>query len=107
MFLKFLNLEIKSFFRGTSLGVNLTMKILRFIAILYFMGCLVGGAFLVFMYVKDEVHQDPLKVVSTFLLMGWVADLAIKYLWQEIPTQNIKPFLTLNIKRELWLITCW
>lgn len=100
MFLKFLNLEIKSFFRGTSLGVNLTMKILRFIAILYFMGCLVGGAFLVFMYVKDEVHQDPLKVVSTFLLMGWVADLAIKYLWQEIPTQNIKPFLTLNIKKR-------
>ncbi|BAP33829.1 uncharacterized protein CHSO_4792 [Chryseobacterium sp. StRB126] len=100
MFLKFLNLEIKSFFRGTSLGVNLTMKILRFIAILYFMGCLVGGAFLVFMYVKNEIHQDPLKIVSTFLLIGWVADLAIKYLWQEIPTQNIKPFLTLNIKKR-------
>ncbi|WP_336963534.1 DUF5687 family protein [Chryseobacterium contaminans] len=100
MLLKFLNLEIKSFFRGTSLGINLTMKILRFIAILYFMGCLVGAAFLVFMYVKNEMHQDPLKVVSTLLLLGWVADLAIKYLWQEIPTQNIKPFLTLNIKKS-------
>ncbi|MEF9480411.1 hypothetical protein OWR28_24430 [Chryseobacterium sp. 1B4] len=48
MFLKFLRLEIKSFFRGTSLGINLTMKILRFIGILYFMGCLVGGAFIAF-----------------------------------------------------------
>lgn len=76
------------------------MKILRFIAILYFMGCLTGGAFLVFMYVQEEMHQDPLKIVSKFLLIGWVVDLAIKYLWQEIPTQNIKPFLTLNIKKR-------
>ncbi|AZA81161.1 hypothetical protein C1637_00855 [Chryseobacterium lactis] len=100
MFLKFLRLEIKSFFRGTSLGINLTMKILRFIGILYFMGCLAGGAFLVFFLVQEEMHQDPIKVVSKFLIAAWIVDLALKYLWQEIPTQNIKPFLTLNIRKN-------
>ncbi|WP_241330488.1 DUF5687 family protein [Chryseobacterium arthrosphaerae] len=100
MFLKFLRLEIKSFFRGSSLGINLAMKIFRFIGILYFMGCLVGGAFLVFFYVQEELHQDPLKLVSKFMIVAWIIDLVLKYLWQEIPTQNIKPFLTLNIRKN-------
>ncbi len=100
MFLKFLRLEIKSFFRGTSLGVNLAMKILRFIGILYFMACLAGGAFAAFFYVRDEMHQDPLKVVSKFLIIAWAADLILKYIWQEMSTQNIKPFLTLNIPKN-------
>lgn len=100
MFLKFLRLEIKSFFRGTSVGINLAMKIFRFIGILYFMGCLVGAAFAAFFYVHKEMHQDAVKVVSSFLIIGWAADLIFKYLWQEIPTQNIKPFLTLNIPKN-------
>ncbi len=100
MFLKFLRLEIKSFFRGTSLGVNLVMKILRFIMILYFMVCLAGGAFAAFYYVQEEMHQDPLKIVSRFLIAAWAIDLILKYMWQELPTQNIKPFLTLNIPKK-------
>ncbi|CEJ71974.1 hypothetical protein BN1195_04329 [Chryseobacterium oranimense G311] len=100
MFLKFLRLEIKSFFRGTSVGVNLFMKILRFIAILYFMACLAGGAFAAFFYVRDEMHQDPLIVISKLLIIAWAVDLILKYIWQEMPTQNIKPFLTLNIPRN-------
>ncbi len=100
MFLKFLRLEIKSFFRGSSLGINLAMKILRFIGILYFMACLVGGAFGAFFYIQEEMHLDPLKTVSRFLIAGWAVDLILKYIWQEMPTQNIKPFLTLNIPKK-------
>ncbi|NML72144.1 hypothetical protein HHL23_20470 [Chryseobacterium sp. RP-3-3] len=100
MFLKFLRLEIKSFFRGTSVGVNLAMKILRFIGILYFMACLAGGAFAAFFYVRDEMHQDPLKAISKLLVVAWAVDLVLKYIWQEMSTQNIKPFLTLNIPKN-------
>jgi len=100
MFLTFLRLEIKSFFRGTSVGMNLAMKILRFIGIIYFMACLAGGAFAAFYYIQEEMHQDPLKVVSKFLIIAWVADLILKYIWQEMPTQNIKPFLTQNIPKN-------
>ncbi len=100
MFLQFLRLEIKSFFRGSSLGINLAMKIFRFIGILYFMVCLVGGAFGAFFYIQEEMHRDPLQVVSRFLLAAWAVDLIAKYIWQEMPTQNIKPFLTLNISKK-------
>jgi hypothetical protein len=37
------------------------MKILRFIGILYFMACLVGGAFVAFFYIQEEMHQNPFK----------------------------------------------
>lgn len=100
MFLQFLRLEIKSFFHGSSLGINLAMKIFRFIGILYFTVCLVAGAFGAFFYIREEMHRDPLQVVSRFLLAAWAIDLIAKYIWQEMPTQNIKPFLTLNIPKK-------
>ncbi|KMQ69609.1 hypothetical protein ACM39_00655 [Chryseobacterium sp. FH2] len=100
MFIQFLRLEIKSFFRGTSVGVNLAMKILRFIGILNFIGCLVGGAFVTFYYLQEKTNLDPFKMASRFLIVAWVVDLIVKYLWQEMPTQNIKPFLTLNIPKN-------
>ncbi len=100
MFIQFLKLEFKSFFRGSSLGINLAMKILRFIGILYFMACLVGGAFGAFFYIQEEMHQNPIQVVSRFMIAAWAIDLIVKYIWQELPTQNIKPFLTLNISKK-------
>lgn len=100
MFLKFLKLEIKSFFRGTSVGINLAMKIFRFLGILYFVGMLILGGFGAFFYVREEMHQDPLKIVSRYMIILWVADLIFKYLFQQMSTQNIKPFLTLNIPKK-------
>lgn len=100
MFFKFLRLEIKSFFRGSSLGVNVAMKILRFIGILYFMLCFAGAAFIIFYGTQEKMHQNPVKIVSKFLIAAWAIDLIIKYIWQEMPTQNIKPFLTLNISKK-------
>jgi hypothetical protein len=101
MFLKFLRLEIKSFFRGSSLGINLAMKILRLFGIFYFMVCLIIGAGVFFFYVQEKLHQNPLLIASRFLIVAWGIDLILKYLWQEMPTQNIKPFLTLNIRKNV------
>ena len=101
MFKRFLGLEIKSFLRGNSLGLNLAMKILRFFGIIYFTVCFMAIAFFAYYYVSEEMHQDPLKIVSRFLIILWVLDLAFKYMIQQIPTQNIKPFLTLNIPKKV------
>ncbi|WP_292009834.1 DUF5687 family protein [Chryseobacterium sp.] len=100
MFFKLLRLEIKSFFRGTSVGINLVMKIFRILGVLYFVACLIGGAFGAFYYIQEEMHEDPLKVVSRFLVVLWGMDLIFKYIVQQMPTQNIKPFLTLNISKK-------
>lgn len=100
MFVKFLRLEIKSFFRGTSVGINLAMKIFRFLGILSIIAYCIGAGFLAFFYVSKEMEQDPLKVVSKFMIILWVADLIFKYMLQQMSTQNIKPFLTLNISKK-------
>ncbi|WP_326981699.1 DUF5687 family protein [Chryseobacterium sp. MYb264] len=100
MFIKFLRLEIKSFFRGSSVGMNLAMKIFRLLGILYFMACLVGGAFGAYYYVHKEMSADPVKIVSRFLIIVWLVDLIFKYMMQQLPTQNIKPFLTMNISKK-------
>ncbi|CAD7807511.1 hypothetical protein CHRY9390_01668 [Chryseobacterium aquaeductus] len=100
MFVQFLRLEIKSFFRGTSVGVNLAMKIFRFLGIISIVAYCIGAAFLAFFYVSKEMEQDPVKVVSKFMIILWVADLIFKYMLQQMSTQNIKPFLTLNISKK-------
>lgn len=100
MFVQFLRLEIKSFFRGTSVGINLAMKIFRFLGMLMIVGYCIGAAFLAFFYVNEEMKQDSIKVVSKFMILLWLADLVFKYIFQQMSTQNIKPYLTLNISKK-------
>lgn len=101
MFKRFLKLEWKSFFRGSSVGLNLLMKVFRMIGIVYFIFCFAGMAFLAYFYVEKEMGENPLKMVSRFLIVAWVVDLIFKYMIQQLPTQNIKPFLTLNIPKKV------
>lgn len=101
MFKRFLKLEWKSFFRGSSVGINLAMKIFRIIGICFFILWLAMMSFIAYFYVQEEMKEDPLKVISRFMIIGWLIDLVFKYMLQQIPTQNIKPFLTLNIPKKV------
>lgn len=101
MFKRFLKLEWKSFFRGSSVGLNLAMKIFRAIGICFFILWLGMMSFIAYYYVQEEMKQDSLKVISRFMIIGWLVDLVFKYMIQQIPTQNIKPFLTLNIPKKV------
>ncbi|WP_404984387.1 DUF5687 family protein [Chryseobacterium sp. M5] len=101
MFKRFLKLEWKSFFRGSSVGINLAMKIFRIIGICFFILWLAMMSFIAYFYVQEEMKEDPLKIISRFMIIGWLIDLVFKYMLQQIPTQNIKPFLTLNIPKKV------
>ncbi|VXC35537.1 MULTISPECIES: DUF5687 family protein [Chryseobacterium] len=101
MFKRFLKLEWKSFFRGSSVGINLAMKIFRMIGICFFILWLAMMSFIAYFYVQEEMKEDPLKIISRFMIIGWLIDLVFKYMIQQIPTQNIKPFLTLNIPKKV------
>lgn len=101
MFKRFLKLEWKSFFRGSSVGINLAMKIFRIIGICFFILWLAMMSFIAYFYVQEEMKQDSLKVISRFMIIGWLIDLVFKYMLQQIPTQNIKPFLTQNIPKKV------
>lgn len=100
MYLKLLRLEIKSFFRNPQLGVNIVMKILMGFSIFYFSLMFVGVAFGLFFFAKEEMNTDPVKLFCQFFIYYWVADLVIRYIFQQMPTQNIKPFLTQNITKD-------
>lgn len=63
-----------------------------------------GAMFLIlgiasFYMIKDSTSQDPLVFVSKFVLYYFVADLLLRYFFQKIPVINIRPLLTLPIKR--------
>jgi hypothetical protein len=67
---------------------------------LYFLAMFVGIAFLAYYLPKKELHVDPVSFISKYLIYWLVADLFLRYFFQQMPTQNIKPFLTMNIKKS-------
>ncbi len=99
MFLKFLQLEIKSFFRSPHFGMGIAMKIGMFFMFAYFALIFFGGAFGVYYGAKEE-NIDPVKLFCKFFLIYWAADLVMKYIFQQMPANNIKPFLTQNISKN-------
>lgn len=99
MFKKFIWLEWKAFTRSSAFGTNLAIKIiLGIMAVIYSIGLLFVGVG-AYYGIKEELHQDPLVVVSKYLIYYFLADMIIKGLLQKIPVINIRPLLNLPIKR--------
>ena len=99
MYLRLLSLEIKSFFRNPQFGANLAMKILAAFGIVYFALVFLAMPFLFFKVSTEEFGMEPLRLFSRFFIYYWALDLVIRYFVQQMPTQNIKPFLTQNITK--------
>jgi len=100
MLRRFIKLEFKSFFRSSSLAANIVVKIFQLLGMLYILAIFVFAAFGAFYYPKKELHIDPLPFISKFLIYWLIADLFLRYFFQQMPTQNIKPFLTMNIRKK-------
>lgn len=98
MFRQFLMLEWRAFLRSASFASSLAIKIFSILAAVYFGGCfLILGAAAYF--IIENSYGDPMPVVSRFLLYYFTADLLTRLLLQKIPVINIRPLLTLPIKR--------
>jgi Family of unknown function (DUF5687) len=100
MFLRFIRLEWKAFVRSQAFGTNMVLKIfLGLAAVFYsimFLVASAGGYYII----KKSLHQDPLVVVSKFLIYYLLFDLVFRSLLQKLPVINIRPLLTLPIKRS-------
>ncbi len=101
MYWKLLQLELKSFVRNPQFGVNLTMKILAAFGMLYFALMFVAMPFLLYFYAKQKMHADPLLLFCKFFVYYWAFDLVVRYFIQQMPTQNIKPFLTTGLTKKI------
>ena len=100
MYRKLLLLELKSFFRNPAFGANLVFKILTYFGLFYMATILMGLPFALYYYSKEELQADPLLIFCKFFVYYWAVDLVIRYFMQQMPTQNIKPFLTIGITKK-------
>ena len=100
MFKKFLALEIKSFFRSPRFASGIALKIGTIFLLMYFAAIIVGAAFLLYFGALEE-GKSPVLLFCRYFLAYWTADLVLKFLWQQLPTNNIKPLLTQNINKKI------
>lgn len=98
MFKKFLYLEGKAFVRSASFGINLALKIiLGIVAFMYAIIFLFAGVGL--FYGLKDANLDPLLEVNKYLIYYLIFDLLFRLFLQKIPVLNIRPLLTLPIKK--------
>lgn len=98
MFKHFIWLEWKSFLRSASFGTNLAMKIIMGLVALYFLACFAIMGLGVYFILEDE-GMKPLETVNKFMIYYFAVDLLIRYFLQKMPVINIRPLLTLPIKK--------
>ncbi len=101
MIAHFLKLEWKQYFRSSYWQKSIFLNILLVFFALYFMASFliigIGGYYIL----KDLFPtQDPLVLVNSFLMYAIVGDLIFRYMMQNLPVMNIKPLLTLPIKKN-------
>lgn len=100
MYWRLIQLEFKNFIRNPQFGTNLGMKILMFFGMAYFSAIFVALPFILYFFAKKKMEVDPLLLFCKYFIYYWAFDLIIRYFMQQMPTQNIKPFLTLGITKE-------
>ena len=99
MFKQFISLEWKSFLRSASFGTNVVLKIFMGLAALYFIAVFLLLGFGIYPLLK-QYDMNPFETVNKFLIYYFFLHLIIRYFMQKMPVMNIRPLLTLPIKRD-------
>ena len=101
MFKHFVSLQWKSFFRSSSLGKSLGMKlVMGFFALYLLVSLLVSGGGMYFLLKEVFPEVDPLLMVSRYMLYWILAELLLRYFMQKLPVIDVKPLLTLPVKKS-------
>ncbi len=97
----FLSLEWKQFKRASYFQKGVAIKILLFLAVLYFGGIAIfmGGA--MFFILKEAMPEiDPIVIVNNYLIYWIFFELMTRFFMQQLPVMNIKPLMIIPIKRN-------
>lgn len=101
MFKRFIALQWKAFFRSTSFGKSIGIKIFMALMGLYLLGSLAFlGGFLYTILRKVVPDQGPMWVLSQFLVYWVLVELFFRYFMQKLPVMDIKPLLINNIPKS-------
>ena len=98
---QFLSLEWKQFKRASYFQKGIAIKILLFLAALYFGGIAVFLGIGLFFILKEAMPNiDPLETVNNYLIYWLLFDLVFRFFMQQLPVMNIKPLMIIPIKRD-------
>lgn len=101
MFKRFIQLQWKSFFRSSSFGKGVALKILMTFFGLYLLSALVGmGVALYFVLREIFPDQNPMWMLSQFMVYWVLIELFFRYFMQKLPVMDIKPLLSMPIKKS-------
>ncbi|NOY47986.1 MAG: hypothetical protein GXO84_07295 [Chlorobi bacterium] len=102
MIKRFISLEWKQFKRASYFQKGLAIKILLFLAVIYFGGIAIFMGGLMFFILKKTMPDiDPIITVNNFLVYWVLGNLAIRFFMQQLPVMNIKPLMIIPIKRNV------
>jgi len=97
----FLSLEWKQFFRSSYWQKSIALNILMVFIALYFILMFLGLGFGLYPILKEQFpNADPFLMVNSFLFYWFLGDLMLRFFLQKLPVMQIKPLLTLPIKRR-------
>jgi len=99
MLKRFIFLEWKSFIRSAAFATNLALKILMAFGALYFIVAFTALGTAVYFILEDQ-GLNPVQTVNQYIIYYLVADLAVRFFLQKTPVMNIRPLLSLNVKRS-------
>lgn len=98
---RFLGLQWKQFFRSSywqkSVAINVLMV---FVALYFILAFLFLGLGLFPILKKAFPDKDPLVLVNHILFYWFIGDLLLRFFFQKLPVMNVKPLLTLPIKKR-------
>lgn len=97
----FFTLERQQFFRSPYWQKSLAINILLVFVALYFIVIFLSLGLGLYSILKDQYPDaDPFIMVNGFLFYWFLADLIMRFFFQKLPVMNIKPLLTLPIKKS-------
>lgn len=98
----FLTLEWKEFVRASYFQKGLVIKILLFLALIYFGGMAIFMGGIMFFALKKLIpNVEPIVIVNNFMIHWLLLNLLVRFFMQQLPVMNIKPLMIIPIKRNI------
>lgn len=101
MFEHFLSLQWKAFFRSSSLGKSIGLKILMgFLAIYFIIIFLLLGIGLYPLITDRFPEMKPVEAVNRFVLIWLGMELLLRFMLQNLPVMSVKPLMVTPVPKR-------
>jgi len=101
MFSRFINLEIKQFFRSSYWQKSMALNALMVLLGLYFILIFLGLGIALLPILKSQFPEvNPFVKINDFVFYWLIAELFVRFFMQKLPVMSVKPLLYLPIKKS-------